>query len=163
MNPSSKITDRYRGWIKRLAQLEKLLAVTMLVVILVTMFLQVIARYVFNSPFSWSEELARLAMIWLTFLSASWVAANQGHIRVDLWGTSLSESTRFWMDGLVHLLIIACCLFLIVGGMRFVWYVHPVASPSLGIPKSLWYGAVSAGVTLMALHHLLHLLVIKER
>lgn len=163
MSRRNERSNKYSSWITCLSQLEKLLAIAMLSVILVTMSAQVIARYIFNSPFSWSEELARFAMIWLTFISAAWVTSEGGHIKVDLWGMRVSRQFSRWMDGFIHLLVAASCIFLMVGGLRFVWYVHPVASPSLGIPKSLWYGAVSVGLGLMAVHHLLRLFVNKER
>lgn len=159
----SQSVARLDKWARCVGQLEKAVAVGMLAIILVSMSLQVFARYVFGSPFSWSEELARLAMIWLTFLAASWVTAEGGHIRVDLWGMRVSQAFNDWMDRLVHLLIAASCLVLLLGGLRFVWFVHPVASPSLGIPKSLWYGAVSVGLGLMAFHHLVLLFTVRQK
>ena len=39
------------------------------------MFVQVILRYVFDSPLTWSEELARYLMIWCAFLG--WVIASR--------------------------------------------------------------------------------------
>jgi TRAP-type transport system small permease protein len=144
----------------RLAIIERMGATLMLVLILTTMAAQVVARYLFETPFSWSEELSRWAMIWMTFLSAAWVAEREEHIRVDLWGQRLTRSQLAWMDGLVHVVVVGVCTVLLVGGLPFVWYVHPVASPSLGIPKSFWYGAVTVGLALMAVHHGLHLLLV---
>ena len=39
------------------------------------MFVQVILRYAFDSPLTWSEELARYLMIWCAFLG--WVIASR--------------------------------------------------------------------------------------
>ena len=39
------------------------------------MFVQVILRYLFDSPLTWSEELARYLMIWCAFLG--WVIASR--------------------------------------------------------------------------------------
>lgn len=143
--------------IHSLVTVERSLAVLMLVLILATMGAQVIARYLFGMPFSWSEEIARLAMIWLTFIAASYVMAEGNHIAVDLWSARVSDRMRLWLDSAVLLVVAATCLLLFGGGIRFVLFVHPVGSPSLGIPKSLWYGAVSVGLLLMALHSLLNL------
>lgn len=146
--------------IRYMVSVERFLAVLMLVTILLTMGVQVIARYVFKSPFSWSEEVSRLAMIWLTFIAASYVMAEGGHITVDLWSSRVSRTVRCWLDTFVSLVVAVACLLLVAGGMKFVWYVHPVGSPSLGIPKSFWYGAVSVGLSLMALHSLLNLVLL---
>jgi TRAP-type C4-dicarboxylate transport system permease small subunit len=54
----------------------------------------------------------------------------------------------------VHGTVTVTCLLLGVGSWEFVWYVHPVGSPALGIPRSFWYGGVSVGLLLMAFHSL---------
>lgn len=151
---------RVRGIVRRLVVIQRSLATLMLSIILLTMGSQVIARYLFDAPFSWSEEVARLAMIWLTFLAAAYVMAEGGHITVDLWSSRVSPPVRLWLDGLVCLVVAATCLLLFFGGLRFVWYVHPVGSPSLNIPKSLWYGAVSVGLLLMAIHSVLNMVLL---
>lgn len=143
---------------RRLIAVERTLATLMLAGILVTMGAQVIARYVFGSPFSWSEEVARLAMIWLTFLAAAYVTGQRSHIAVDVWSARVGRTGQYRSDVLVSLVVITTCLLLFCGGMNFVWYVHLVGSPALGIPKSLWYGAVSVGMLLIAVHALLNLL-----
>ena len=46
-------------------------------------FCQVIARYVFDSSFSWSEEVSRYAFIWMIYLGVSYAVKMDKHIRVD--------------------------------------------------------------------------------
>lgn len=78
--------------LRRLIWAEQLLAIALLSVVIVTMAAQVIWRYVLQSPLSWSEEVARLAMIWLTFIAASFVLATRQHIVVDLIGDGDSST-----------------------------------------------------------------------
>ncbi|MEC8473857.1 MAG: TRAP transporter small permease subunit, partial [Planctomycetota bacterium] len=63
---------------------EKMVAALFLLAVIITMASQVVARYVFGSPFQWSEEVARLALIWMTFVSAAYVMAEGRHIAVDM-------------------------------------------------------------------------------
>lgn len=49
----------------------------------VVIFCQVIARYVFDSSFSWSEEVCRYLFIWLIYLGVSYAVKQDKHIRVD--------------------------------------------------------------------------------
>lgn len=44
---------------------------------------QVVFRFVLESPLIWSEELARLSLIWLTFLGAAVVCFDGTHLQVD--------------------------------------------------------------------------------
>lgn len=137
---------------------EQALAALFLFVILATMGAQVFARYFFGAPFSWSEEVARLALIWMTFIAAAFVMAEGRHITVDVVSERLSLRGRVLLECLSHAIVAATCLLLLIGGLRFVWYVGKVGSPSLGIPMSYWYGAVELGLLLMAIHAILNLI-----
>lgn len=137
---------------------EKTLAGLCLSAIVITMGSQVFARYVFGAPFSWSEEVTKLALIWMTFLSAAFVMAEGRHITVDLVSHRLSIRGQAWLECLSHGIVAASCLLLLIGGSHFVWYVGKVGSPSLGIPMPVWYSAVSVGLLLMAVHSIVNLL-----
>lgn len=52
-------------------QLLRLLAMVCLAVMVLTIALQVVARYGFAAPPAWTEELARYAMVWVGLLGAS--------------------------------------------------------------------------------------------
>jgi TRAP-type transport system small permease protein len=155
-----------------LVRIEQVVSVMLLVTIIVTMGAQVIWRYGLQSPLSWSEEIARLAMIWLTFIAAAFVSAKHQHIAVDLigdepaggdkrsgplrWITRCVRSPR-----LVQCIILITTLCLLFGGLRFVWRVYPVGSPGVNISMSYWYGAASVGLTLISLHTVADLLGIR--
>ncbi|MDB4338499.1 TRAP transporter small permease [bacterium] len=136
---------------------EKTMAAFFLLVIVSTMAAQVFARYVFGAPFQWSEEVARLALIWLTFISAAFVMAERRHIAVDMISSRVGDSGKLLIECLSYLVVAVSCLLLLIGGANFVWYVGKVGSPALGVPKSWWYGAGMVGLLLMAVHSLVNL------
>jgi TRAP-type C4-dicarboxylate transport system permease small subunit len=137
---------------------EKTIAALFLLIIVSTMATQVCARYVFNSPFQWSEEVARFALIWLTFISAAFVMAEGRHIAVDVISSRIGHGGKLFIECLSYVVVAATCLLLLIGGVNFVWYVGKVGSPALGLPKSWWYGAGMVGLLLMAAHSLVNLL-----
>jgi TRAP-type C4-dicarboxylate transport system permease small subunit len=137
---------------------EKTIASLFLLVILSTMAAQVFARYVFGAPFQWSEEVARLALIWLTFISAAFVMAERRHIAVDMILSRVGDGGKLFIECTSYVVVAASCLLLLIGGANFVWYVGKVGSPALGVPKSWWYGAGMVGLLLMAMHSLVNLL-----
>ena len=53
-------------------------------VILVLVVLQVVMRYVFNSPLVWSEELAVYIMVWMTFIGSVICMRDKEHIEVTV-------------------------------------------------------------------------------
>ena len=44
---------------------------SLFVVLVAVVFYQVLARYAFNSPPSWTEELARYCQVWIILLTSS--------------------------------------------------------------------------------------------
>ncbi|MAI35539.1 MAG: TRAP transporter small permease [Rubripirellula sp.] len=136
---------------------EKTVAALFLLVIVSTMAAQVVARYVFGAPFQWSEEVARLALIWMTFISAAFVMAEGRHIAVDIISSRVGDGGKLFIECMSYVVVAASCLLLLIGGASFVWYVGKVGSPALGVPKSWWYGAGMVGLLLMAVHSLVNL------
>jgi len=63
-------------------------------------FTQVLFRFVFQSPLSWTDETARYAFIWMVFIGAAVAVKKNTHIRVDLLelaikNEKLKEGLRF--------------------------------------------------------------------
>lgn len=145
------------GCVRWMVVAEKSMAGMFLIIIVSTMAAQVFARYVFGAPFQWSEEVARLALIWLTFISAAFVMAEGRHIAVDMISSRLGDRGKLRLECMSYVVVAAACLLLLVGGAKFVWYVGKVGSPALGVPKSWWYGAGMVGLLLMSVHSLVNL------
>ena len=61
---------------------EEVIAGVCVVVMAVLVFFQVVMRYVFSAPTSWSDEIAVYAMVWSVYISASWAVRERAHIRV---------------------------------------------------------------------------------
>lgn len=146
------------GCVRWMVLCEKTIAGLLLVLIVTTMASQVFARYVDGDPFKWSEEVARLALIWMTFLSAAFVLAEGRHIAVDMISTRVGDRGKLIVECLGYIVVAGSCLMLMIGGARFVWYVGKVGSPALEIPKTYWYGAGMVGLLLMAVHALINLI-----
>ena len=52
--------------------------------ILILVVVQVVMRYVFNSPLTWSEELAVYIMVWMTFIGSVICMRDNEHIEVTI-------------------------------------------------------------------------------
>lgn len=63
--------------------LEEVLLALLLIGISAIMVIQVFARYVFNNPLTWSDELARFLLVWSCFLSTSFCIKKGISISID--------------------------------------------------------------------------------
>jgi TRAP-type C4-dicarboxylate transport system permease small subunit len=56
-------------------------------------FLQVVARYIFLSSFTWAEELSIILMLWATWGAACYAIKQSSHLRVHLIEERASQKT----------------------------------------------------------------------
>lgn len=67
-----------------LALVEEVAAVALLVAMSAVVFLQVVYRFILQSPLSWSDELSRFLFIWATFLGSAIAVRRGGHFGVEM-------------------------------------------------------------------------------
>ncbi|NDK32489.1 TRAP transporter small permease [Nesterenkonia haasae] len=141
---------------------EKTIAVGLLVVILGITFAQVLARFLFNSPFSWSDELARYSYVWLTFIASAAVMSQRGHITVEVGDAKMPRRVRIGLNIIGMAVVVVASAMLMFGSVEFLEHRASGYSTGLGIPMALFYGVVAAGVVLIGLHALINILLMSS-
>lgn len=112
----------------------------------VATFAQVVARYGFAAPLSWSEELSRFLFVWLSFLAA-WLAWNRReHIVVDV----LPETLRPAASRLCEALVLGFAVLAMAQGMRLMGLASRQPSAALNLPMVWVYAGFYAGFVLIA-------------
>lgn len=71
-------------WDSRLYSWGKSLVGLLMILGVLLMFANVVARHVFAAPFYWTEEVAVYLNIWCVFLGVALVTRNNCHLRMDL-------------------------------------------------------------------------------
>ncbi|MEK9708870.1 MAG: TRAP transporter small permease [Alphaproteobacteria bacterium] len=61
---------------------EELLAGILVMVMASMVFFQVVMRYLFSMPTSWSDDIAIYARLWSVYVSVAWAVRERAHIRV---------------------------------------------------------------------------------
>ena len=107
------------------------------------------ARYVFNSPFTWSDELATILFIWLAMLGAV-VALRRGeHMRLTAFVRNLSPAWRARVDAFGLMLVCTVLVALIMPTWEHVESHLPSQMPVLEISEAFREAAILVGVVLM--------------
>ncbi len=120
-------------WLER--HIEELIACSALVVIAVSVFSQVMARYVFEIALHWTEEVASVSMAWAVYMGASLCVRERFHIRILVAVKSLPERFGRIVIFVADIAWAFFCLFM----LRVTWeylgvmWKFPTISPSLGI------------------------------
>lgn len=88
----------YQEFMDFVDSLVRILLIAMMACVVLCVLLQVIGRYIpFIKPFSWTEEIARWLLVWLTFLGGSHVAKSSSYTRVDYFVEKLSPKGKKYL------------------------------------------------------------------
>ena len=138
--------------LRRIALVEKVLACTMIVALLGAVPIQVVSRYVFESPLAWTEEVARFLLVWMTFIAAGYVMAERLHVSVDIAVAKLGTRAVAAVDTVATLVVIIASAVLAVAGVGLARGTVGVSAPATSLPMSVVYAAGVVGFALIALH-----------
>jgi len=122
---------------------------TLTAIMVLTIMLQVFCRFVLGNPLSWSEELARYAFVWITFLGAAVAYRHGAHIVVDTVIVCLPRRVQAVLGWVVDGLIVIALLTLVVQGVGIVEVNSSVEATMLEIPMSWVYASVPVSAALM--------------
>jgi TRAP-type C4-dicarboxylate transport system permease small subunit len=132
--------------------------VGMVGVMTVIIILQVFMRYLFLYSLSWSEEVARYLMIWVSFLGASLALKYGFHIGVEFVINRIPEKIRGWVNLVAKLGTLFFLIYFTIGGFRVSWAVRDQDSPALLFSMAYAYLSAPVGGLFMIIQ-LLSLLV----
>jgi len=129
-------------------KLDKIVAhllVVILGIMVVNVTWQVLSRYVFQSPSSFTDELSRYMLIWLGMLGAAYVAGKNDHLAIDILPQKLTGKPKMRLMVFIHVIIIAFVLpVMIMGGGNLVYitFVLQQKSATLQVPLAYIYSII---------------------
>jgi TRAP-type C4-dicarboxylate transport system permease small subunit len=135
-----------------LAKAEAAVLITLVAVMTVVVFLQVVYRYVLTQPLHWSEELARYLFVWLSILGATLGLQKRGHFGLDFFYRMFPDKRRRFLQFLIYLLMGGVILVILVQGIKLVQITMPQESPAMGISMGWAYACLPVAAALMTIH-----------
>jgi len=131
-----------------LTLLDKLLQwalIALMVGLVLAVSWQVVSRYLFASPSSWTEEVARFLLIWIGTLGAAYAFRTNMHIGLDLLPKKLNGAAARYLHWFTLATIIVFALaVLVTGGGKLVYLTWDLRQYSavLGLPISIVYSVI---------------------
>jgi TRAP-type C4-dicarboxylate transport system permease small subunit len=133
---STGVTDRVLRPIRRSVEIT---IVTLFAVLTLAVFVQVVARYVFNQPPAWTEELARFCQVWIILLASSICVRKGSHLAVDYLGPALAPAARKVVAVTTGCLITAYCAVVVIWGVHLLVIGWMQTSPAMQLNMGLVY------------------------
>jgi len=112
----------------------QLVGTVLFIIMIVSVFYEVIMRYVFNAPTFWSEALARNSMIWVVVLGLSLGIRKKDNIRVDFIVLMLPRGVQMALGYLRIALVVVFATVFLIHGMRLAITNLTQTVTGLGIP-----------------------------
>ncbi|EKF20435.1 TRAP dicarboxylate family transporter subunit DctQ [Nitratireductor pacificus pht-3B] len=134
-----------------LVKLVQWLLMLMLLAMTGVMFAQIIWRYLLQSPLVWSEELALLLMVWMTFLGSALMLERKEHVAIDLLVEWLPPALNRATQIVGALVVLAFNLALTYGALLIVETAKESIMPGLKISSAWQYMGVLIGGGLLVL------------
>ena len=133
-----------------LGGLVEFLAATLVALEIAILFGGVVARYVFNHPLVWSDELASILFLWLAMLGAAIAFRRDEHMRMTAAVGSLPAPTRATFDLLATCAALAFLLLIVWPSYQYAQEETFITTPALGLNNAWRAAALPIGIALMA-------------
>jgi TRAP-type C4-dicarboxylate transport system permease small subunit len=133
-----KLIDRASLW---LANTSVAASVAMLAAMLAALTYQVVARYVFNAPPTWTEEFSLAMFTWIVLLMGSAGVREGFHVLLDLWPAYRPGWIQATLHRLVQLLTLGIGLILLQAGWSYVADTQGQVSAAIGYPIEVLHAA----------------------
>lgn len=149
--------QRVDRFVAALAHGLSAVGVVCVVAMMVLTTADVVARYVFNSPTMWADEMASYLLVAIVFLGLAHNLRTDGHIRIDVITTHVGPRARLVLEVFAYAVGVLFAIVLIGGAWtRFYnfWIRHTQSDSPLMTP--LWIamvpvvlGAVVLGIAMV--------------
>lgn len=128
------------------------LLAALLGVLTLSVFLQVLVRFVLKFPLPWTEEVARLAFVYSIFVGATVAVREGAHINVDVVLAALPRRAARAVTLAGRLLTAGFLGVVLWQGLTFVAATGVQMTPVLQIPFRHLYLVIPASAALMLLY-----------
>ena len=129
----------------QLTRLAMLIAVVMLVISVTLSFYQVLTRFVFNAPSTWTEIASRAAMIWCVFMAAAATFRGGYMMAVEAIYKVVPRRLHIGLE-----IVVVCCSLLVLAvlihyGILMTLRVSNQTMSGMNISMSYAYAAIPTG------------------
>jgi TRAP-type C4-dicarboxylate transport system permease small subunit len=122
---------------RHLQRIAEAIAAAVFALLFLTFVVQVAARFLFNRPLAWSDELIVILYIAMVFWAAATLLKERDHVMFDLVYTMLPPQGQRAV-GLVGALLMAGLMgVLLPYAFDYVRFMHRESTAVLGVPFSL--------------------------
>ncbi len=131
----------------------KIIMINMLIVVT----LQILMRYVFNTPLQWSEELARFSYGWFCLFGVSLVTYDRTHLRMTFLVDRFPRKIQYILEVFALAIMLVFSIMITWGALKLPEVQGNIRAYSLGVPFYILHMSIIPGFGISSLHIAYHL------
>lgn len=132
-----KTVETIREWMNKIIMGA---CITLFALMVVIGSYQIITRYFFNKPSTFSEELLTYTFTWMSLLASAYVFGKRDHMRMAFIADKFKGKKKIILDIIIEILILAFCLLVMGwGGWQIMMLSMQQKTASLGVPMGYIY------------------------
>ena len=146
---------------KALNKIIEIFLISIFALLVLDVVWQVFSRYVIGQSFSFTEEFARFALIWLSLLGAAYLNGQQAHLSMDYFIRNLDGEDLIKRRRIIEFLMLAFALIvLVIGGGNLVYttFVLGQKSPAMNLSLGYVYSIIPISGLLIIFYSLYHII-----
>jgi TRAP-type C4-dicarboxylate transport system permease small subunit len=144
--------------LRTLDRFMEVFSVASLVIMLTLTVFQVVMRYVFNKPTSWSEEITLFTLVWFGYVAMAIGVRKDTHISLEFLYDHLGAKGKKILDIVRYSLLLALALMMTYYSFPMIKIGMTNAMPATGISRAVLYAPALFGGLLMSLFSLVNLI-----
>jgi TRAP-type C4-dicarboxylate transport system permease small subunit len=138
-----------------LDRLLKYLLTFLVGLLTVSVFLQVLIRFVFKYPLPWTEEVSRIAFVYCIFVGATIAVREKAHLNVDFMLVVLPPGVARTVKLVGTVLVGIFLVYMTWQGIAFVQATGVQVTPVMQVPFRYLYLIIPSSGALMLLYLIL--------
>ena len=139
---------------KFIEKFEKFVACASVSVMAILVFVNVIARFIFNSPLAVADEMSCYLFVLMSFMGTAIAASRKAHLGLTIVTDKLSPSAARKVQVLMYLIAAVFCLLIVIFGIEMVMSQYALGQETATMQWPEWiYGLfvpVGAAFALLA-------------
>lgn len=118
----------------RLQQLANAIGVGLYALLFGVFLVQIVARFFFNRPLPWTDEMAVVLYVWVILWACATMVPGKDHVAFDLLVNALPARLRRACALLAAALVGGLAAYALPGSWDYVQFMRREGTPVLGIP-----------------------------
>ncbi|WP_179353245.1 TRAP transporter small permease [Winogradskyella vidalii] len=144
---------------QKVCKFIEIVLVSIFGLLVIDVLLQVFSRYILNTSFTFTEELARFSLIWISILGAAYLSAKREHLSMDFLYQKMGKKSQKKTLIFIEICVFLFALFImVIGGFNLVYITLHLEqlSGTLRIPLGYIYAILPVSGLLMMCFSIYH-------